>query len=78
MKDLQEKYPVEYKLYGLSSVAVAITFPLITKYLDVRKGGGSRGEKEGEGREGGERGGRREGGVERKRGEGCCGCVLER
>lgn len=36
MKDFQEKYPVEYKLYGLSSVAVAIIFPLISKYLDVR------------------------------------------
>lgn len=36
MKDLQDKYPVEYKIFGLSSVAVAIVFPLIRKYLDVR------------------------------------------
>lgn len=34
MKELQDKYPVEYKIYGLSSVAVAIVFPLISKYLD--------------------------------------------
>ena len=36
MLDLQEKYPVEYKTYGLSSVAVAIVFPLIQKYLQVK------------------------------------------
>ncbi len=36
MLDLQEKYPVEYKTYGLSSVAVAIVFPLIQRYLQVR------------------------------------------
>ena len=35
MKDLQDKYPLEYKLYNLSSVAVAIVFPLIADYLDV-------------------------------------------
>ena len=35
MLELQEKYPVEYKTYGLSSVAVAIVFPLIQRYLEV-------------------------------------------
>ncbi len=35
MLDIQEKYPVEYKTYGLSSVAVAIVFPLIKNYLEV-------------------------------------------
>ena len=35
MIDLQEKYPIEYKAYGLSSVAVAIVFPLIKSFLDV-------------------------------------------
>lgn len=35
MMDLQEKYPVEYRAYGLSSVAVAIVFPLIKKHLQV-------------------------------------------
>ncbi len=35
MVDLQEKYPVEYAAYGLSSVAVAIVFPLIKSYIAV-------------------------------------------
>lgn len=35
MLDLQEKYPIEYKTYGLSSVAVAIVFPLIKNQLEV-------------------------------------------
>ena len=35
MRDLQDKYPVEYKAYGLSSVAVAIMFPLIKTSLNV-------------------------------------------
>ena len=37
MSDLQSKYPVEYATYNLSSVAVAIVFPLIKKQLQVRK-----------------------------------------
>ena len=41
MLDLQEKYPVEYKTYGLSSVAVAIVFPLISKYIEVSADGKS-------------------------------------
>ncbi len=35
MVDLQEKYPVEYAAYGLSSVAVAIVFPLVKSYIAV-------------------------------------------
>ena len=35
MSDLQSKYPVEYATYNLSSVAVAIVFPLIKKQLQV-------------------------------------------
>lgn len=35
MLELQERYPVEYRAYGLSSVAVAIVFPLIRRQLQV-------------------------------------------
>ena len=35
MTSLQEKYPVEYKTYDLSSVAVAIAFPVIKAFLQV-------------------------------------------
>ena len=31
MSDLETKYPVEYTVYNLSSVAVAIVFPLMKK-----------------------------------------------
>ncbi len=35
MTDLQTKYPVEYAAYNLSSIAVAVFFPLIKKQLQV-------------------------------------------
>ena len=35
MSSLQEKYPAEYKTYDLSSVAVAIVFPMIKAFLQV-------------------------------------------
>ena len=35
MRDLQDKHPVEYRTYGLSSVAVAVVFPLIKSLISV-------------------------------------------
>ena len=35
VSSLQEKYPAEYKTYDLSSVAVAIVFPMIKAFLQV-------------------------------------------
>ena len=35
MTRLKEKYPEEYIIYSLSSVAVAMVFPLVKNYLQV-------------------------------------------
>ena len=35
VSSLQEKYPAEYKTYDLSSVAVAIVFPMVKTFLQV-------------------------------------------
>ena len=35
MARLKEKYPEEYIIYSLSSVAVAMVFPLVKNYLQV-------------------------------------------
>ena len=35
MASLKEKYPEEYIIYDLSSVAVAMVFPLVKEYLQV-------------------------------------------
>ena len=35
MTRLKEKYPEEYIIYDLSSVAVAMVFPLLKNYLQV-------------------------------------------
>lgn len=35
MTTLKNKYPEEYIIYNLSSVAVAMVFPLVKKYLEV-------------------------------------------
>lgn len=35
MSDLKTKYPVEYAVYNLSSVTVAVVFPLMKKQLKV-------------------------------------------
>lgn len=37
MRDLQEHHPVEYRTYGLSSVAVAVVFPLIKSLISVSR-----------------------------------------
>lgn len=35
MSSLKEKYPEEYIIYDLSSIAVAMVFPLMREYLKV-------------------------------------------
>ena len=35
MTTLKNKYPEEYIIYNLSSVAVAMVFPLVKDYLQV-------------------------------------------
>ena len=35
MADLKDKYPDEYVIYNLSSVAVAMAFPLVKEYIQV-------------------------------------------
>lgn len=35
MTDLKNKYPEEYIIYNLSSVAVAMVFPLVKEFLQV-------------------------------------------
>ena len=35
MTRLKEKYPEEYIIYDLSSVAVAVVFPMVKSYVQV-------------------------------------------